>query len=461
MLSLRKVIATRVLDPIIWKRKRMPIGIRLREFRVQQWDPPEVFEERQARKLADLLAHTVTRIPYYRERLPDLAPEAIREDPSGSLRAFPVLERETVHDHLDDLHVDMGRGVIRDHTSGSTGMPLNFIRDRESVGAGLATTQLCQEWAGVERGDRRTRLWGAAFDLKAARAPARRFLNAFYARTVLDCYEMSEEVTRRYVDFLNRRPPLLLEGYPSAIYEVAVYAERHGLEVPTPRAISASGAMLYDHMKEKIEEVFRAPVFNHYGNREIGLLTAECERHEGMHVCGETALLEIVDDNNVPVPDGEEGDILATHFWNHTMPFIRYRTGDRGVMATKKCSCGRVYPALASVIGRTGACFVRRDGSVMIPEFFVQLFAWEIDSANVRKFQLVQEDVDRITVNMVPQPDTEGYSEDERAAIRRRLAEGMRGPVDVGFVAVDDIPQTQSGKYRYTVSKVVDADRSG
>ena len=64
MPSPRKIAATRILDPIIWKRKRMPIGIRLCEFPAQQCDDPEVFAERQARKLADLLVHTVTRIPH-------------------------------------------------------------------------------------------------------------------------------------------------------------------------------------------------------------------------------------------------------------------------------------------------------------------------------------------------------------------------------------------------------------
>jgi len=455
------MIATRVLDPIIWKRKKMPIGIRLREFRVQQWDAPEVFAERQTRKLADLLVHTVTRIPYYREHLGDLTPETIRADPHGSLLEFPILEREMVHDHLDDLYIDMGRGVIRDHTSGSTGMPLNFIRDRESVGAALATTQLTQEWESVERGERRTRLWGAAFDLEAARTPMKRLMNLIYARTVLDCYEMNDVVTRQYIDLLNRQPPVLLEGYPSAIYETALFAEQHDLPLPRPRAITVSGAMVYDHMRNKMEEAFHAPVFNHYGNREIGLLSAECEQHEGMHVCGETVILEVVDESNTRVPDGEEGEVIATHFWNYTMPFVRYRTGDRGVMGTRLCTCGRVYPFLERVIGRTGACFMRRDGTVIIPEFFIQLLAWEIDSPDIRKFQVVQEDVDRITVRMVPQPGKNGYSEEDRALIRQRMSEGMNGPVDVEFVVVDDIPQTRSGKYHFTISKIVSADRAG
>ena len=79
----------------------------------------------------------------------------------------------------------------------------------------------------------------------------------------------------------------------------------------------------------------------------------------------------------------------------------------------------------------------------------------------MRKFQIVQESLDKITVRMVPQPGTDGYSENDRNLIRRRLADGMYEQVDVDFVLVDDIPQARSGKYHYTISKIVGADRSG
>ena len=64
MPGLRSAILTMVVDPLIWKYKRTPIRAHLAEFRACQWNTPDVFAARQAARLADLLVHAVTRVPY-------------------------------------------------------------------------------------------------------------------------------------------------------------------------------------------------------------------------------------------------------------------------------------------------------------------------------------------------------------------------------------------------------------
>jgi phenylacetate-CoA ligase len=454
MAGLRSAVLTWVLDPLIWKYKRLPIGVHLADFRACQWDAPDVFAARQAKRLAHLLVHAVTRVPYYRERAGDLSAASIEVDPVGCLHSLPILEREDIRDRLDDLVCEIGRGTRRDHTSGSTGMPLDFVRDRHSVAASLATTLLSFDWAGIERGDRRVRFWGSPIDLASEKSRLKRFINALHDRTVVDSYRMDDAGMQRYTSLLRERPPVSLEGYPEALYRVAEYAKRHELEMPKPRAIIAGGSTVHDHIRKMLSDVFGAPVFNHYGSREIGLLSAECDRHAGMHVMGETTILEVVDERGAPVEDGETGDIIATHLWNYTMPFIRYRTGDRGALGRRPCTCGRVYPLLDRVVGRTGECFVRGDGALVIPEFFIQLLAWEFSTPDVRKFQVVQEAVDRVTVRMIPQPGTEGFPVRVRKRIEERISEALGGPCTVTFIVEDDIDPAASGKYFYTVSEV-------
>ncbi len=454
MAGLRRAILARVIDPFIWRRKRMPIAARLSEFRAQQWDDPPTFASRQARRVADLLAHAVTNVPWYRERADGLTPDAIVADPLGSLRAFPILEREDVRDRLDDLVCEMGRGTRRDHTSGSTGMPLDFVRDRESVAASLATTILSFEWAGIDRGDRRIRFWGSPVDLAAERSRVKRFVNALHDRRIVDSYRMDDAGMHGYIDLLNARPPVSLEGYAGALHQIAAYAKRHELAVPSPRAIITGGSTVHDHIRELLTEVFEAPIFDHYGSREVGLIAAECEHHRGLHVFGETTVLEAVDANGAPVRPGEVGSLVVTHLWNYTMPFIRYRTGDHGVLSEATCDCGRVYPLLARVVGRTGECFVRHDGAVVIPEVFIQLLAWEFRTQDVRKFQVVQEAIDRVTVRVVPAAGAPGFVAEAREGITRRIQEVLDGPCLVDFVTEEDIEPAKSGKYFYTVSKV-------
>ncbi len=453
MIGLRRALATKIVDPLVWKAKGMPIRARLREFRKQQWDDLETFEDRRNRRLADLLAHTVTRIPYYIDCMSGLSLNAIRDDPLGSLARFPILEREDVRDRLDDLVCEMGRGTIKDHTSGSTNMPVDFYRDKHSVSASLATTQLGLDWAGVERGERRVLLWGTPVDPNE-RPFLNRVVDSLHDRVVLDTNLLNDERMYKYIEIINARPVVSLEGYPAAFDQLARYARREGLAITPPRVIVTAGFTLFDHMRTQITEDFGAPVFDHYGNREVGRVSGECDRHEGMHVFGETTIVEVVGEDGRPVPDGEIGDIVATHLWSYTMPFIRYRMGDRGEMGTEPCSCGRVYPLLARVHGRSGESFLREDGALVIPDVFLHILGWEFSTPEVRKFQIVQEDVDRIRVRFVPEPGSEGYSPEEREGITASVREQMGSPCEVDFVAEDDIEPAPSGKYVFAASKV-------
>ena len=56
----------------------------------------------------------------------------------------------------------------------------------------------------------------------------------------------------------------------------------------------------------------------------------ECPRCEGYHINADWIIVELLE-NGVPVPPGEEGDVVITNLHNHGMPFIRYAQGDRAV----------------------------------------------------------------------------------------------------------------------------------
>lgn len=454
MPSLRRAFATRVVDPVVWKAKGMPIGTRFTEFRAQQWDDASMLRARQMERLRDLLTHAVMRVPFYRERAAGLTPEGIRDDPWGSLNSFPILTKEDVRYHLDELTCEMGRGRIAERTGGSTGLPLHFFRDKYSMAASLGSTQLFFEWAGLERGERRVRIWGAPQDFATQRSPAARFLNCIHGRTLLDAFSMGDETMREYVRFLNRHPPVSFEGYTSAVYSLAQFIVRQGLEVTPPCAVIVGASTLFPHMRETISEAYRAPVFDHYGSHEVGVVAGECGAHEGLHVMGETILLEVIGDDGRPVPDGEAGELVATNLWEYSMPFIRYEMGDRGRLAAEPCGCGRAYPLVREVVGRSSGCLVRADGGVVVPEIITRLFGLVYNTGDVRSFQAVQEAIDRIVIRMQLEPDSDGLPPDAQEGIASRIREAMGAPCEIEFAVVDRIEPAPSGKHFYVISKV-------
>jgi phenylacetate-CoA ligase len=207
-------------------------------------------------------------------------------------------------------------------------------------------------------------------------------------------------------------------------------------------------------MRETIERVFRAPVFDRYGTREAGMVASECDRHNGLHVFEETTYLELLDRNDHEVDVGEGGEAVSTNLWNYTMPQIRYRIGDHVVKGQRECSCGRTYPLIECVVGRSASAFTRPDGGLVLPNFWIRLFAVEFNTGDIEKYQFVQEDVDRIVVRVVPRPGRPAPGEKLRKAVHARINDAMGAECDVEFTVVDDIPPTSSGKHLYSVSKV-------
>ena len=99
----------------------------------------------------------------------------------------------------------------------------------------------------------------------------------------------------------------------------------------------------YDHQREKIEQEFACPVVNGYGGRNAGFIADQCPSGN-MHIAAEDIIVEIINNQREVLPIGKTGEIVVTHLATRDFPFIRYRTGDIGVLSDRCCSCGRGLP---------------------------------------------------------------------------------------------------------------------
>jgi phenylacetate-CoA ligase len=150
-------------------------------------------------------------------------------------------------------------------------------------------------------------------------------------------------------------------------------------------------------------------------------------------------------------PVGAAGEIVVTHMSTGSFPFVRYRTGDVGVLDDRKCACGRGLPLLSEIQGRTTDFVIAKDGTVMHGLALVYVVR---DIEGIAKFKIVQESTEHVRVLLVADPRFDrGEVVRIKEGMMRRMGEGVR--IDVEFV--DDIPAERSGKYRYVVSKAIPA----
>ena len=401
--------------------------------------------------LGRLLTHCCHAVPYYAEAIRSGGKDW-KGDPYAILRRLPVLTKEILRTHTTQLTSrDLDQRAWYYNTSGgSTGEPIRFIQDAYFRDRSAAITFLYSSWTGCEPTDPEIRLWGSERDiLNGTQGWRNAAVNRLKRLRTFNAFRMTTGGMRQYIEVLNRTRPKLIVAYAQAIYELAQFARQNNLLTVPQRAILTSAGTLHDFMRETIESVFGCRVFNRYGSREVGDIACQCTRHGGLHVAPWGNYIEIVDNNDRPVSDGDVGDILVTSLNNYAMPLIRYRIGDRGRLSSRPCPCGRSGQILDRIAGRNVDAFRTADGTLIDGEYFTHLLYFR---SWVTKFQVVQRNYSEIEFKVVGTRERCSQAEIDEIAEKARLLLGPQCAVSVRFVT--DIEPSPSGKYRYTISEV-------
>ena len=141
------------------------------------------------------------------------------------------------------------------------------------------------------------------------------------------------------------------------------------------------------------------------------------------------------------------GELVATGLFNTDMPLIRYRLGDRGILAPpgESCPCGRKLPLLRGLEGRVDQVLRGMNGQEvgrMDPVFKAEL--------PVLEAQIVQKEIGIILLRYVP---AEGFGQQTRDTLTREI-QARLGPVRVDFERHDRIPREANGKFRAVVCEI-------
>ena len=322
----------------------------------------------QRRQLEEVVRHAAASSPFYRERYAGLG-----LGPSGpvELDRLPIVDKATVMDRFDDLvtdrrltlaaveaHLD---GLSRDElllgryramaTGGSTGRKGVFLADRAEWRQYLAGFFRWNHYGGLKpRLPRRLRIAsiGAARPLHMTYRMASSIDVGMYRVLRLEAATPPAAM----VDALNRHRPEFLYAYGSVLGLLAAEQLDGRLRI-SPAIIASSGETHTDELRDLIRAAWGTTSFEMYGMTEAGILGAHCDRHTGIHLFEDQAIVEVVDERDRPVPDGQVGHkLLVTNLVTRVQPLIRYEVSDMVVMAGERCPCGRPFRLLRGIEGR-------------------------------------------------------------------------------------------------------------
>lgn len=415
-----------------------------------QWKTPSELHALQWTELQKLLHHAYAHSPFYRKVFDqlDLPPTKIRT-PEEYAR-LPCLTKDDIRQHREEMLASQFRGRMYEHkTGGSTGVPLQFYINYGSYEWRRAVTLRGYGWAGCEEADRSFYVWGAPIGTPPWKQRLKTSLHhAVLGQKVFSSFRFSETAMQECARQINAFKPGTIVGYTNALYLLAQFLIEHKLAAASPQAVITAAEAVNPVQRQVIEQAFGAPVFGSYGSREFMLLAMECNRHQGLHISSDNVYLEVVT-NGKPVAPGEHGEILITDLHNYAMPFIRYKIGDVGLLTSTHCSCGRGLPMLDKVEGRVLDIIRTADGRIIPGEFFPHLMK---EFSAVKQFQVVQKRIDLLQIKLVLR---DGEYAEQLRGIRQEIGRVVGDAITVNLERVDEIPQSDSGKFRVTVSEIV------
>jgi len=423
----------------------------LDEYEANQWRSPEQLAGIQFARLKALVAHCWSEVPFYRARWESAGFEPGDLKSMQDYARLPVLTKADIRSHFDDLHArSLRAGLLYKATGGSTGEPLRFGYTRESNDRRSAVMWRGYGWTGARPGRRTLFLWGGAVGDPGRGAQLKeRLYHAAFHRRMLNSFLMRDDNMAAYADAIAAYRPEVIVAYVDPVYRLSKWLLEHGRSIPGAVSLLGAAEALHDFQRPVIEAAFPgAKAYNTYGCREFMLVACEAEDREGLLVNADHLVVELLDPTRAD-NGNETGELAITDLYNLGMPFIRYVNGDIASRNGPWDAAGRRgLPRLGRIDGRRLDAIRTPDGRVLPGEFFPHMLK---DVAGVRRFQVVQDSLERFTLRIVPGP---GFGDAQEAYVRREVSKVLGDDASLDLQRVDDIPLTASGKFRVTVSRL-------
>ena len=272
---------------------------------------------------------------------------------------------------------------------------MEFLMERAAIWYAFAFNARCRGWYGVQPGDKRAFLTATLEDY--SNWPWRERLVAHTKRyRYLNVRTMTDSKMQSFAGMLVKWRPHMLRAYPSSLAVFARYLKEHCISGITPKLVEVTAEKVTPYQRQLFEEVFHAPVADHYASLEIYSYAYQCPQG-GLHL-NEDRHLELVDNNGQVVGPGRMGEVVVTALNQYAMPFIRYKNGDVAIYEPNGCPCGRGLPTLREVVGRNNDLLVHPDGHVV---HYVAITLVIRQWKQVQQFQIYQPDRKHLEVRLV------------------------------------------------------------
>jgi len=404
------------------------------------WSKSKLDALRQ-KKLSLLLNYCYEHIQYYKEQFKKIGAEPGDFKTPEDLASFPILDKETLRDRLEEFIDPQADRTdwVRYSSSGSTGIPLELWyhpAERQRMAFTMTREFL---YHGLKP-------WHRMANITEPRHFSPK--NQWYHRLgVMDEKFLSIfDETGINLNRLRLIDPHLLIGFPSILILIGREMTLQDSPPLRPRWLSTIAEVLTSDYRRILTEQWGVEPIDIYGANEVGHVAFQCSQRNGYHINVDSVHIEIMVGDK-PAKVGERGEIVATNFDLRVMPIIQYRVGDIAQKLEGNCTCGCQFPVLGNIAGRSDG-FVAGANGKLYSALELSLLLHPIQG--IQHYRLIQEKQGHVRVEWVPKDHDSSPENEIRLLLRKHLGEDAT--IEINRVA--EIRRARSGKILSVVSNL-------
>ncbi len=324
----------------------------------------------QEQKLLELLSYINQNSPFYKTLFAQKNIDISSIKTIQDLQLLPVTTKEDLQQYNDDfMCVPVNKIIDFATTSGTLGDPVTFgltDKDLERLAYNEAISFDC---AGIKEGD----------IVQLMTTIDRRFMAglAYFLglrKMKVGVIRVGAGIPELQWDSILKYKPTYLITVPSFLLKLIEYAEAHNINYNNSgiKGAVCIGESLRNQdfslntLSKKITDKWNIKLFSTYASTEMSTAFTECQYAIGGHHHPELIIVEVLDDNNNPVNNGESGELTFTTLGIEAMPLLRFKTGDIVKLHTEPCACGRNTLRIGPIIGRKKQ-MIKYKGTTLYP----------------------------------------------------------------------------------------------
>jgi len=403
----------------------------------------EEYPQYIAQKRNEIVAFHLKHNASYKALVGNANPEAWESLPVMTKKDFQIPLQERLSTGFTTKNVYVNK------TSGSSGDPFIFAKDKFSHALTWVNIIDRFGWFGIDFNQSlQARFYGIPLDFIGNRKERLKdFLSHRYRFPIFD---LSDKVLEDVLRQFGRKRFNYINGYTSSIVLFAKFLQRKKIVLtsvcPTLKCCVVTSEMLFENDKILLETQFGVPVVNEYGASELDLIAFQNPQDE-WQVNSETLYVEILDEHNNVLPNGEEGRVVITSLYNKAHPFIRYDIGDIGILDEQSTA---KKPLLKKLIGRTNDVALLPSGkkSPGLTFYYVTKSIIE-DDGNVKEFVIKQTKIDTFDIEYVSE---KALTSAQIQAIEKAITTYLESGLTFNFLRRETLERSKSGKLKQFVS---------